>query len=400
MATSLVAIATALTNLGLRGAFIRSVARDPGIARVALAEQMGIRLALSFASAGMAILCAVMLRYPIEVVGCTAVTAIGLILITVSSTTADLLQAFQRLETVAVINVMAGVALTAVSIAAVWFGAGPVGVAAAYLVGPALSTMLFLRIVRRRYFGVQIRWDVRRGLRLLWEARYFAVQQLVPSASNNLDAVMVPNLLGTAPFGYFSAGALLANRLVAVPDGIGSAAYPAIVDAHGRGPMAAVRVFARFLAASVLISLAVAFGVTLLARPIAQFLFPGRAELCEQVIRITIWMIPLMSVQSILFHGINAINRDATQAKSMFWAAMLNISLTAALVWTHGIVGACWAIVLRYPVYLLMLTPCGLRLLMSYFRYAPGAHVPTGGMSNVATSGEPQSGAASNTNRE
>src|SRR3954470_5984995 len=47
VATSLLAVSAILTNLGLRGAFVRAVAAEPESAPAALAEQLGLRLLLA-----------------------------------------------------------------------------------------------------------------------------------------------------------------------------------------------------------------------------------------------------------------------------------------------------------------------------------------------------------------
>src|SRR5688500_4732224 len=100
MATTLVAVVSFLTNLGLRGAFIRAIARDPGSAPVALAEQIGVRVVLSLGAASLALLVCMLLGYSRTVALFTAITALGLMLTTVSGTASDLLQALQRLPTV------------------------------------------------------------------------------------------------------------------------------------------------------------------------------------------------------------------------------------------------------------------------------------------------------------
>jgi O-antigen/teichoic acid export membrane protein len=108
MATTLVAVVTFVTNLGLRGAFVRAVARAPESAAVALADQLGVRVILAVLAAGLAVAACALLGYSRTVVLCTALSAGALLVTTLSTTAADLLQALQRLPTVAVVNLVAG----------------------------------------------------------------------------------------------------------------------------------------------------------------------------------------------------------------------------------------------------------------------------------------------------
>ena len=135
VATSLLAVCSILTGLGLRGAFVRKLAADPASAGVALAEQLGLRLLLASLAAMLTVLICRLLGYSSLVQGCAIVGAAGLALTTIATTLADLLQSFQRIKTLAAVNLMAGLALTGVSIIVAYCGAGPVGMAAAYLTG-------------------------------------------------------------------------------------------------------------------------------------------------------------------------------------------------------------------------------------------------------------------------
>jgi O-antigen/teichoic acid export membrane protein len=287
--------------------------------------------------------------------------ACGLVLQTLSTTAGDVLQAFQRLPAVAGVGMIAGVTMTAGSVLAAWFGAGPVGVAVSYLLAPLISATLLFRIIWVQHFPVRVRWDRHRFKRLLWDARFIATQQLMASGSSNAEALIIPRLLGTTAFGYFSAGALLSNRLTAVPDGLCSAAYPAIVDAHRRGPREALRMIGQFLGLVMLVCLPPALLISLLAEPISLLLFPKRAVLCEQVMRITIWLLPAMGIQYIVGTALSAMHKDSQQAKVSLWAAGGSVLLAVTLISQFGLIGACWSLVLRYVLHLAILSPLAAR---------------------------------------
>lgn len=357
IATSLVGILMFMTNLGLRGTFVRAVAKDPAIAAAGLSEQLGVRLVLSVLAGGIGVLACFLLGYSGTVLLCGTLAAVALVLATIATTAADLLQAFHRLPAVAAVNMIAGLFLTAASVAAAFLGGGPVGVAASYCFGPAVSAVLLLAIVQRQHFPVRLRWDFRRFGRLLWEARYIAAHQLMDSASGKAEGVIVPRLAGPTMFGFFSAGTLLATRGMTVPEGLCSAAYPSLVDAYRRGPRPFVRTFLKFLALMIGACVPAALVVSFLAGPVARLLFPGRAEICEQVMRITIWLLPVMGLEYIVGTALSALHKDALQARAAVFAAVCNILMTVALVWSFGIVGASWSMVLRYVVKLAVLSP-------------------------------------------
>src|SRR5581483_2868010 len=96
VATSLTSANAFLTNLGLRPLFVRALAREPARAADLLAEQLGVRLALSLVGAAMAVLLALALGYPRVVVACVLVCDVSLLIAVAWTVLGDLLQARQR----------------------------------------------------------------------------------------------------------------------------------------------------------------------------------------------------------------------------------------------------------------------------------------------------------------
>ena len=368
MAMALTVLTTFLTNLGLRGTFIRAVAADPASAPAAYAEQLGVRLLLMAASGVAAVVLAYGLGYSRVVLWCTALAAVGQALGTVSSTTGDLLQALQRLPTVAGVTALGSIVLQVVSVMVVWWNPTPLAVAVGYLAGPMTSVGLLLWIVQRQHFPIRLTWNFRRSVKLLWVARFICIQQFSGSASQNAVGLIVPWLLGAIPFGYFSAGFLLADRLTTVPDGVGTAAYPALANAHGRGAWSVLRVVGWSAGLVVVMCVSIAVVGSLLAGPIAHLLFPKQPGVCQQVIRITMWMLPLMGLQSIVGHALNALNKDAAHARASLVGVVCHVLATAILVWWFGVVGACWSVVLRYVIYLMVLVPTAVRTFLPLLR--------------------------------
>jgi O-antigen/teichoic acid export membrane protein len=377
-ATSLIAFAMFATNLGLRATFVRAVARDPKLAGPVLADQLGLRLLLSIGGSAIALLLCVVMGYSSIVLACTVISAVGLVLTTISTTAGDLLQGAQRLGVVAVANTIAGVCLTAASVIVIALGQGPIGLSLSYLVGPVISTLVMFAVIRRDHFPVRFVFHLERFRKLLWEARYMGAAQLVHSASSNAEALILPRLAGETIFGYFSGGTLLSTRLAAVPDGLGSALYPAVVEADRTGPHAVMRLVGRFLVLGFLACLAIAAVVHLLAGPMSLILFKENPIVGRQVMQITIWAIPVMSLLWVLGATLNGLGGDAAQARAAVISAVINLALSAFLVWKYGLLGACWSMVLRYFVWLAVFIPCAAPTFLPVLRAARQPARPAG----------------------
>src|SRR5262249_18633288 len=107
LATTLVATMAFISNLGLRILFVRSIAQFPENAEEALAIQLGLSTLLACISSLLAILLCLILKYPIIVLCCVIVTAIGFIITRQALILGDVLQGFERFKLLAGVNFVA-----------------------------------------------------------------------------------------------------------------------------------------------------------------------------------------------------------------------------------------------------------------------------------------------------
>ncbi len=372
MATAVTGVLGVLANLGLRGAFVRQVAGQPEEAPKALAEQLGLRLVLATIAATLTIVLCLILRYPIVVIECAAVSALAMIVSTFASTLVDVLQAMGSTATMAGVNLVAGVLLTAASVVVIWVGLGPVALSVAYLIAPAFAAITLLSFVRKE-IPVQIRFDRVGGLRLLKQSRSFAAQILLCSSSSYVEALFLPQLIGPANFGLYIAGTLLPSRLESIPDGFCTAAYPMLTRRFRDGRARGTWLTMGWLVFILVSCLTAATGVFLLAGPIAGLLFPGNPESCRMVIQVTVWALPLMGIESVLGNAINAGGADAAQARACLPTAVCNVALTIILMKQMGLTGACIAMPLRHAVRIIILTACFSRWFLAGTKNEPVA---------------------------
>jgi O-antigen/teichoic acid export membrane protein len=361
-ATELVAAVAILTNLGLRGTFVRSVARDSQNAGRDLAEQLGVRMLLCFLSAAVAMTVCLLLGYPKVVIQCAAVASIGTFFVTFASTLSDLLQGVHRISIYAAANFIAGALVTAAGVIVVWRWPGPVTLSVAYLVAPAATMVLLLHYVHTRMFPVRFAWTPRRWLQLLKSSHQMALQQFVNTLSLKAEALLLPPLVGPAMFGLFSAGSLLQNRLGVISDGLGSAFYPVIAQSMARDPKAASRDVGKYLLMAVAVCLPVAVAVNFFSWPVAHILFSKssvvskNADICQQVIRITIWALPLMGLESMIGYALNAAGKEGLVTRYASYAVTISLPLVVVLVMSFGIVGACYSLVSRIAIRIIFLS--------------------------------------------
>ncbi|MDB5357475.1 MAG: polysaccharide biosynthesis protein [Phycisphaerales bacterium] len=355
-AVALVATVGVLTSLGLRGKFVRNVARDPRQAPRAFAEQMGTRLILGLLAGSAVVLAAFILHYPADVLRCVILAAIAMVAVTILTTTSDFMEAFQRFPAVAVASLVGGSMLTIASVLVVGLGGGPVALAGSYLVGPLLSAAILLSMLRRECVPVAIDIHPIKAIRILWTSRYFAAQQTLSVASNNVTLLLLPKLIGIQSFGLFAAGVLLVTRMAIVPDAMGTAFYPMIANLIGQDEKKARRHTLYGIAATVALCICISLTITILATLISSILLPKSQATCRQVIIITIWALPLMGIESMIGYAVNAAGRESLQARASFFATITSLTVGSCLVLRCGMLGACYFMLIRPAIHLLFTT--------------------------------------------
>jgi O-antigen/teichoic acid export membrane protein len=360
-ATAVLTACAVLGGLGLRGSFVRGVAANPASASTALSEQLSLRLCLAIPAGTFGVAVCALLGYPTPVLWCAGVGAVGLVLTVISSTLADVLQALHRIKTIAAVNMASGFALTAASLAAAILGAGPIAMAAAYLTGPIVAALTLLVIVRKRLGPVGLAGSLPRFRALLTRSRFLAAQQILNVGSAQAEALMLPRLIGLGQFGVFTAGALPANRLMILPDGLCTTVFPAMARACATSAASGAAVVGKYLfvasAAGTLVAIAGMFAVG----PIGRLLFPNDVAVFSTVMRITIWALPLVSLDAVLGYALNAAGKDAAQAKATVPAAVTGLLGAVVLISTLGLTGACWSMLLRPAVRVAFLAPIAVR---------------------------------------
>jgi O-antigen/teichoic acid export membrane protein len=364
IATTVVAAMTILASLGLRGTFIRRLVQDPAGTAVALSEQLGVRLALATAAAALAIGLSLALGYGPTVVLCVAITCLGLLINTAASTLIDVLHARERLRTMALLNLGSGLLLTAASLGAALCGAGPVGIATAYLAGPLCALLLLVRFLREQGVPIGIRFGREPCLRLLHGSRHFAAQQALAAGSTYAESLLLPRLAGAAEMGHFTAGSLMATRLSVMSDALGTAAYPMIVQRAQSGTARSRELPGRFALMAVAVGVALSILASLIASPLARLLIPASPELFMEVALISVWSLPLAGLESMLGLSMNAAGADGAVARASAPAAIVSIAVAVVLVTGFGAIGAAWSLLARPAIRCAFLLP----LWLSVFR--------------------------------
>jgi putative peptidoglycan lipid II flippase len=313
-----------------------------------LPDQLGLRVSLGAAAMLAAAVLTVALGYRGTILRCGLVSAVGCLLTAVWCVFADVLHARREYRSYATVTLLAGIAVTAATVAAAGLGGGPVALAGAYLVNPlVLATVLGWR-VRRAGLPIRLAWRPARFRELLRESRALAALDIATVVRGQFDQVVAPKLMGPMGYGFYQAGSLPSSRLVVVPDSLSTASYALIARAHAQGgDAAAERELGTLIRLTLALCCPAAIGIAALAPTIAGVLFPRLGSVTAQVIWITMLSFPLEGLNYALRHGLQATGRHVAAARAGLVGVVLGGILTVGLIAWIGVLGAALASVLR-----------------------------------------------------
>lgn len=360
-AMGLVAITQFLANPGLRDIFVLRVSRDPASAEPELAQQLGVRLALGLLAGALSVGICLLLRHPWPVLVCVLINVANMMVVCAVQTLTDLLQALQRVKDYALGGLYAGVALTLISVAVVAAHGGPEAVTLAYASGPLINLAFVMVVLRRLRIGVRIGNPSGKLFKTVHEARFIGFQQFVSAVKERLETVMIPSIIGITAFGQYSAGALPAGRLMAIPESLCGTFYPRLIRLKETDENAAAHGVAQLILLVLVLCVPAAILVSFVSPTLAALLFPRVPAVCRDVMAISIWSLPLLGLASCLGYSLHAAGKYNEASAVGIRSSILGLALTAFCILKWGLLGCAWATVARGFLSGVLIAPLFLR---------------------------------------
>lgn len=335
-----------VTNLGLRGTYIRNIVRTPDNASKTTADQLGIRFALGLLASVAALSLSMVMNYSSTIVICTLIAAISSLIGIFGSTIYDYLQATHQFRVIAGVGLISGLSLSTASVIFAWLNTGPIGIAFSYQVGPIVSAVLYLVILWKSNFRLTVNFDLQRSYKLLYDARYIASQQLIIAANTYAVSILLPKLSGTTLYGFYAAGILFVSRLEIIPDSIGSTYYTILAKVYNQSTKQFVSTACKGILISMFLCVIASITIYLCSPFISRILFHDKFAQCNRIIQITIWSLPISACASVLHYSYYSSNRESLQTLITIIFVIINLPLTVYMVFRWDIIGASWAYVI------------------------------------------------------
>lgn len=337
---SLTTLVFLLASFGLRPLFIRRIADASVDTAKETAYQLGIRGGLGVLSLVLTLLACLALGYPKTVFFCTLVATVSSLLVSFNSALGDVLQGNQNLKLLAIINFIAGLSLTVLSLAVVLLGGGPVEVAISYTVGPILSLFLLFWAVNKNYFPVRISWDSVVFKERFNEARLVGISQIFAASRDRIEHVLVPKFVGIAPYGLFNASTVLTERLTVVSSSLGDAFFAPIAKSVKEGPDKVTQQVGNLLLAGLAFCMPISLILAFLSQLLASILLPLNIPDCASLILITVWSLPIYAFWQGMVVALQATQAHDEAARANLETTAISVVVSVVLIYQYSLLGA------------------------------------------------------------
>lgn len=337
---SYVTVFAAASDLGLGMYIIREVARGGPNNKYLPGNIIVLRLILATITLLLIAVTTSFIGYSAQLVAHIYLASTILLLYAVQDPLDSVLQANERVDISSILRIGGQLIFVILGFAFLRAGWGINGLIIASLSNILISALLAWHIIQRRLGGIE--WHIQFELwpRLLVVALPFGITAFALNWSQKIDTVILSLFWPEEVLGWYNAAYSLILGLVVISNSFNMALYPSIskelVSEHHDLVDIQKQIF-KFL---FMISLPLAFGFSILSRPIILTLYGTDFSAAILALAILAWLLPLIFISEYLRYTAFAMGKEKRAAWATILASMVNIVLNLLLIPRYGLVAA------------------------------------------------------------
>lgn len=339
---SLMAVSTAVVNFGLGIIFIRDVAREPHKMGQYWTARLFLQTVLGLIAYLMSVGAAVLAGYDDIILAYTAIGGLSLIIDIFGTITSDMLIAQERMTIRAAIEIgyiVVRILLSAVLLSLGW---GLLGVYIATLATGVLRSVLLWFTHTSKGFWPEMPLNRALAWHMFRDSSPMAVAAFFNLLYQHIDKLITTALIGARSTGYLGPAFTISTGVIEVLNTtILTALFPMMSRQYVDDPRAFGRLLATLTRLMFVLTLPVAFTITLFAEPIVLMIFKAQYAPTIGVLRFLIWFTFLTMIGNVLVQAMQVQNRQQRVLWIRAGGLVVNIVFTtAALVITRDPQGA------------------------------------------------------------
>jgi O-antigen/teichoic acid export membrane protein len=339
-ATAFVAVLMVLADLGIGSYISREIAQDETRAEYLVGNMIALRLTLATLFIIFTTFLAFLTGYNLDLVIGIFLISSSQLLFAVQSSLDAVFLGTQRLGASALASLISQLTLAGFGVLILLSGYGFLGLIVASLCGNVAACLLNIWNFRRYGKRVRLLFHLRGWPGLLKNSLPFGINQLALSFTYKLDSLMLGWFGTLAVVGMYNSAYNLIFTLATLSNSINLALFPHLTRQMARNPVETRRKFGNYLRYLLLLSLPMAVIGSVLAEPLAQFLFSKAYSQSGLALQILVWALPFMYVNELLGYIGVTLHKEKTVAKLRIINSFCNLALNIVAIPLLGIIGA------------------------------------------------------------
>jgi len=353
-ALSLVMVFSLFIDFGLTTLIIRETSREKELASKYVSNALILRIILSLIFFSIISLVVKILSYPQETRMLVYLLWGWISIINLSYVFRAIFKARERMEYEGFLNFFHNFTRLMLLVAFLAAGFGLLGVGMSMLVASMFLLAISITIFSRRFEPLHWKADPSFWLPSLKEAFPLALASMFFSYFGRIDNILLSFMKGDETVGIYNASLTLIWALIFIPGLTTQAAFPKLSEYAIRDAKKFENLLAYTLKANLIFGTLLTLGIFLFSSQIILLIYGNKYSQSLQVLQILIWAYPAHAAISVLLYGLNAKNRQRTNALITGSILLLNILLNFILIPKYGYLGAASATLIS--IWLLPLT--------------------------------------------
>jgi O-antigen/teichoic acid export membrane protein len=258
----------------------------------------------------------------------------------------DVFRAHERMGVVSLINLVSGLALTALSVCVLLLGYKLVGVIAAYIAGKALGFLVAAIVYARNFSTPRLSLD-----RDFWKTALARGFPLFISSQlwiflSQIDVITLSKMSTMNSIGIYTAATVLLTKLTVIPQSIASSVYPTISSLQNSPDDTGKALCRKVFFFILLVGLPAAIGIDIISYQVINLIYGARYAESARILQIVVWVFPLIGFQLVSVSVLFATNNQNKVVKVYAASLVLAVVLQIFLIRSFDILGAAVGLVL------------------------------------------------------
>jgi O-antigen/teichoic acid export membrane protein len=253
---------------------------------------------------------------------------------------ADVFLGCERTEMSAIVQLVAGLTLTGLSVAVLLAGFGLYAVIAVYALGHLTGIGVASYILQKHFFRLRWTFDLHFARSKIVEGLPFFASTMLWFLTTRIDTLVLSKMASAVELGWYTTAMILVSRLSVLPQGLSTALLPTLSRLDATDRQRGSKLVCELLDKVLVVALVSAAFTTLFARDIVSVLF-GRAFAAGAVVlAVGIWAVVLRCVSFVQFSFLTARHQERKVMATYAVSTAYCIVATVALVSRLGMLGA------------------------------------------------------------